>query len=313
MMRRDMTNEDIKYVYKREVPGTGLGVDVSGCKTTADVLKTAGLNWTVHTEKAFLNDGSEVPDARIVRRDLDGRQLGIVSPRYVPCQNEAAIAFTDNLINDGLEFLRAGSFRGGKSIWMMGKFQDRRNLFGDPIDQYIVITNSHDGSSSIRAAIIPIRIACSNALNMAFRKARFFWFCRHTGSLEGRLQEAQETLQLAGTYMDVFQEEMKNLNEIVLSPDQVKEHIIDLIPMPENPTKRIRDGINERRLELSDRFYHAEDLQDMPSTAYRFINAVSDYATHGKPKRKTSGYAETLFEKTVYGHPMLRDAMKKFA
>jgi len=52
------------------------------------------------------------------------------------------------------------------------------------------------------------------------------------------------------------------------------------------------------------RYFEAPDLQDVGKNAYRFINAVSDFATHATPLRKTTNYKENLFAKTVDGNPI---------
>ena len=56
------------------------------------------------------------------------------------------------------------------------------------------------------------------------------------------------------------------------------------------------------------RYFDAPDLQDVGRNAYRFINAVSDFATHAEPLRKTANYKENLFSRTVEGHPLIDKA-----
>ena len=53
------------------------------------------------------------------------------------------------------------------------------------------------------------------------------------------------------------------------------------------------------------RYYDAPDLQDVGKNGYRFINAVSDFATHAKPLRITANYKENLFARTVEGNAMI--------
>lgn len=55
---------------------------------------------------------------------------------------------------------------------------------------------------------------------------------------------------------------------------------------------------------------NASDLKDMPKNGYRFINAVSDFATHSQPLRETKNYRETLFNKTIEGNPITDKAFK---
>ena len=46
----------------------------------------------------------------------------------------------------------------------------------------------------------------------------------------------------------------------------------------------------------------------MGNNAYRFVNAVSDFATHAEPIRRTKNYKENLFLKTYEGNPMIDKA-----
>ena len=57
--------------------------------------------------------------------------------------------------------------------------------------------------------------------------------------------------------------------------------------------------------EVKIRFFDAPDLKDRGKSAYCFVNAVSDFATHSKPLRTSSNYKENLFARTVDGNAMI--------
>ena len=52
-------------------------------------------------------------------------------------------------------------------------------------------------------------------------------------------------------------------------------------------------------------YFDAPDLIGIGKNGYRFINAVSDFATHAKPIRKTKNFNENLFVRTVEGNPLI--------
>ena len=56
---------------------------------------------------------------------------------------------------------------------------------------------------------------------------------------------------------------------------------------------------------MKQRYFDAPDLMNTEKSAYRFINAVSDFATHTKPLRERANYKENLFAKTVDGNPLI--------
>ena len=62
------------------------------------------------------------------------------------------------------------------------------------------------------------------------------------------------------------------------------------------------------REDMKIRYFDAPDLQEVGKNAYRFVNAVSDFATHAEPLRKTANYKENLFSRTVDGNPMIDKA-----
>ena len=61
------------------------------------------------------------------------------------------------------------------------------------------------------------------------------------------------------------------------------------------------------------RYYDAPDLTHLGNNAYRFINAVSDFATHANPIRRSKNYNENLFMRTYEGNPMIDKAYQLLA
>ena len=57
-------------------------------------------------------------------------------------------------------------------------------------------------------------------------------------------------------------------------------------------------------------YYNAPDLEWAGKNGWRFVNAVSDFATHADPIRKTRNYNENLFLRTAEGNPMIDKAYK---
>ena len=59
------------------------------------------------------------------------------------------------------------------------------------------------------------------------------------------------------------------------------------------------------RADLKARYFDAPDLKEVPKNAYRFLNAVSDFTTHGKPLRESGNRRENLFAKVMDGNAAL--------
>ena len=64
-------------------------------------------------------------------RDTDQKVLGVVSDKYQVVQNEEAIAFTDALLGEGVQYETAGSLADGKMIWLLAKLPEKYIINGD--------------------------------------------------------------------------------------------------------------------------------------------------------------------------------------
>ena len=100
-------------------------------------------------------------------RNTDQNVLGIVTDRYKVVQNDEAFKFTDDLLGAGVRYETAGSLQDGKRIWLLAKLPQEYIIGGEQISPYLVFTNTHDGSGAIKVAVTPVRVVCSNTLNLA--------------------------------------------------------------------------------------------------------------------------------------------------
>ena len=69
-----------------------------------------------------------------------------------------------------------------------------------------------------------------------------------------------------------------------------------------------KKNLQRMKEEVKVRYCEAPDLAHVGKNAYRFVNAVSDFATHAKPLRERANYRENLFAKTVDGNAMIDKA-----
>lgn len=294
--------------YTREKPWHGLGVQVQEAPTSEKALWLAGLDWKVLQKDIYTEGRIKVTGYKANVRDSDGQVLGVVTDRYKVIQNEEAFAFTDALLGKGVRYETAGSLQKGKKVWMLARLPKEYIISGERISPYLVFSNTHDGSGAVRVAVTPIRVVCNNTLNLALDTARRSWSMIHTGNISGKIQEAADTLFRAEEYMDKLGKEIEDLRSVEITDQQVKEYIEILLPMEKEPTPAQARNMIRLRTDMKQRYYDAPDLQKVGNNAYRFINAVSDFATHSSPLRRTANYNENLFSRTVDGNPLIDKA-----
>ena len=86
---------------------------------------------------------------------------------------------------------------------------------------------------------------------------------------------------------------------------KVMEYMSEFFPVTEDMTAAQKKNNLSLLNDMKARYFDAPDLQGLGKNGYRFINAVSDFATHAEPIRRTKNYRENLFLKTVEGNPLI--------
>lgn len=294
--------------YVRETPWYGLGKRVSEAPNSKEALVLAGLNWKVKQEPIYTNKNEEIVGYKANVRNTDRKVIGVVTDRYKVIQNEEAFAFTDALLGEGVKYETAGSLQDGRKVWLLARMPQEYIISGERISPYLVFSNTHDGTGAVKVCATPIRVVCNNTLNLALTTAKRSWTMVHTGDIKGKLQEAQDTLFKAQDYMDKLGVAFDELRLKKLSDKQVMEYIQILLPIEDGTSAQQVRNMNKLREDMKMRYFDAPDLKSLGKNGYRFINAVSDFATHSEPLRKTSNYKENLFSRTMDGNVMIDKA-----
>lgn len=189
---------------------------VDDCKTSAEVMKEAKLNFTVDKceivakvpsvlndatmDDRFIHGGNSYVDIEnqyAIYRTDNNTPLGMVKGRYTPVQNIDAFNFFDDCIGkDKAIWQTAGCFDGGKRIFVSAKLPENILINGDPVENYLMFINSHDGSSGVKMMLTPIRVRCQNMLNAAIKQATSYITFRHTKTVHEKIWSATEMLSL---------------------------------------------------------------------------------------------------------------------
>lgn len=231
-------------------------IDVSDCQTSEEVMIKAGLNYRVdkcplvaqmefdinqqdkilddiNAGNAFTNNGKiyrECPNSFATYRTDINIPLGNVKSKYEIVQNTDAFKFFDDAIGkDRGIWQTAGCFGRGERIFVAAKLPNNINVNGDICDDYLVFTNSHDGSGSIQILFTPLRISCQNALRAAIRQAENFVRFKHTASVHSNISTGADILGISEKLRKDAEELFIHLREIRVTDDEVRVYIANNI------------------------------------------------------------------------------------
>lgn len=274
----------------------GLGKIVDQYPTSAEAIAYAGLDYTVEKRPLFTdslpNDLSlsgtgifvpkiDVPNYFATVRNDNNAVLGVVGKDYEVVQNRNAFDFFDAIVGggDGILYETAGALGKGERIFITAKLPGYIRVGRqDMIEQYLMLTTSHDGFGSITAAFTPVRVVCQNTLNAALRNNSNSFKIRHTASANDRLKQALTLMGISGNLAGELEGLFNQWAQVRITDKQVKK----LIQVAMAPN---RETISNLELGLLDKL----------STNYtNIVDSVYEYAL-GSPTQQMDTTAGTVF------------------
>ena len=162
-------------------------------------------------------------------RDDVNRTLGVVGRDYGIVQNTKAFEFLDFIAEcsgHAPQIVSAGALGFGERMFICAQLGEDSYLNpNDAIKNYVVFTNSHDGTGAVMCLFTPIRVVCQNTLNMAIRTCPNKVIFKHTKHIATRLDwEIEENRKKA---YEVFSKSVKFSEEFINNMLMLKEQKVD--------------------------------------------------------------------------------------
>ena len=282
------TNGKTAMAYFGEVPWHRLGTKLDNPATAEEAIQAAGLGYDVELTRLVTVNDIPVPDRRAVIRQDTNEVLGVVGTTYKPVQNRQCFGFMDAIVSEGaVQYHTAGALGKGERIWMLAKLPDeiRVKNSDDITEKYLLLSNSHDGSSSLRVHFTPIRVVCANTLAVAERKGRGQGISIvHKGDLHAKVQQAQEVLGLAKKVYEGVEERIQRLAYHYPSQRQLEEYFKFVYPDPTTgETTRAKNIRKEFARLFEEGIGH--DIPAVRHTSWAALNAVTEFVDHYRTTR----------------------------
>jgi phage/plasmid-like protein (TIGR03299 family) len=240
-------------MYTGEPPWHGLGTRLNGPANSADAIKAAGLDWEVIKVPLFVKSRrsyERIKDRFATIRAEPGLHaerrppFGIVGRSYVPLQNRDAFTWFDEIVGrKAAIYHTAGALGDGERVWILAKLPDVIRVIGDDIaEKFLLLSNSHDGTSSVQVKFTPIRVVCQNTLTMALSEGRSIRI-HHTPGLERQLKLAQTNLGIIETRFGEIGRAFRRMQSVSMNTERLTKFVSRVLPDP-------KDEEDERGLAL---------------------------------------------------------------
>jgi phage/plasmid-like protein (TIGR03299 family) len=217
-----------------------------------------------------------------VRTDIN-IPLGIVGSKYTVIQNEEAFDFMDSIIGKLGTYETCGALGAGETVFMTVKITNEMTVNKDVINQYLLLTMSHDGSSSIQIMYTPIRVVCNNTLTAAIRGNKNKVNVTHTKNAKVRLELAKQTLGLVEHNTLKYKDMFEFLGKKYISDNKAKEIIKKSLGIDTEINERLlstrAQNINNMALSY---YYNGIGQENIVGTAWGVFNGVTGYLQNVK-------------------------------
>ncbi len=280
-------------------PWHGLGTVIENAATSREAIALACLHWTVEQWPIETVDPNTqvryTADRHVanVRTDTNA-VLGVVGKQYHPFQNRDAFEFMDSIVGDKLAmFETAGALRDGRIVWMLARIpREYRAGSDDVIKPYVLLVNSHDGSSALRMIATTVRVVCMNTLHLALSRAAHTSSkggskgegisIRHRPNLEERVREAREKLGIVAARFDQFDEELHRMLDRQMRSLDLRDYFHAVLPTPaDDATERKKRTHRDTIRQFHENFENeSNSLAGVRGSVWAAYNAVSEWADH---------------------------------
>jgi phage/plasmid-like protein (TIGR03299 family) len=295
--RLEIRNGEASMFYVGEPPWHKLGTPLSKPATAAEAIRLAKLDWRVHKVPLYASDGvvNHSLDRMygVVRSDMWGKPdcpvLGIVGEAYTPLQNSEAFSFFDPIVGkDAAIYHTAGVLRDGERIWIMAKLPSDIIVKGDDVaEKYLLLSNSHDGQSSVQVKFTPIRVVCQNTLTMALSEGRTIRVA-HTKDMADRLERARAMLGIIERRYDGIGLTFQRMCKVQVDRERLSGYLSKVFPDPtdeEDETARRRALHNRLLAEHLFDQGKGNNVAGVRGTLWAAYNGVTELVDHRETKQ----------------------------
>ena len=288
-----------------KTPWHGLGISIDDDKKLSikEGIEAAGLDWQVslcplqimsHSNMIATGISEDVADKfngchdKFVNkfatvRMSDKSVLGVVGPEYVPVQNlEVFEWFQPFLDAEQATLETAGSLYLGAKVWVLAKLNRPPMDMGqgDLIEKFLLLSNSHDATQSVRVGFTPTRVVCANTLSLAHsQKQSNLIRIRHSSKVKENLSAIRDTVDTINQSFEASAIEYRKLMNRGINQNDLRKYCKLVIEVnPEIPDRDLPTRTQNRLDELMK--LCNSGIGNDGKTWYSAYNGITEFLSH---------------------------------
>jgi len=312
----EITKNGAAMAYTGETPWHNLGRKVDHAMTAAEAIVAAQMDWEVGLRPVYSPVAHEtglityqaIPGKKSVVRNNDQKALGVVGNKYMPLQNREAFSFFDAVVGEKLAMYHTvGSLFGGRKIWLLAKVPREffvKGLEQEKIDEYMLLQNSHDGSSAVKILLTSVRVVCNNTLTQAISDGSGMYKLRHTSSIGDKVSAVRDAMGIVDYKFKLFEDLSNRLANAPINSAKVDEFFekMGLKVMP-GDSDVARSRTTTQRLSILEKIENGKGNTHpaIKGTAWALLNGYTEYVDHVRKIKGKDDVADRRMDSVLFG------------
>lgn len=250
------------------------------------------LNWDVETQPLYAQSGQLINGFKRLVHSENKNTLHICKDSYTPILNQELQHVAQKIAdNYGFKLEGFADFKEGRKVLAYLKNDSALSVAGFPSGDYLIIGNSHDGSSCFFIGASNVMYRCSNM----FTSTKQHWKLNHRSGYKQKLADLVEVYDLYFNEKTQMYEQLNRMAEVHTNGDdayQLAQHVLKIEDGNSLSTRmqNIRGEILES--------IHTE-CNALGYNAFGLFNGITHYTTHKLNSKNNMfgnpfGHANTL-------------------
>jgi hypothetical protein len=240
-----------------------------------------------------------VTDRKAIVNSSTGAVLNTPKLGYTPLHNsqlESAAQMMAEASGGTVEGFE--TFQGGKKVLAYVKAENHTGeINGNKIEDYIVIGNSHDGSSSIFIGTSTTLLRCSNQ----FAEIQRDFSIRHSGQIALKFEEALSHYKKYYAQRDIMHKKFVEMSKVKIDSSLIASLTDRLFDVDRVAISREEKEMSTQKQNQLNGFNISleREMTDLGSNLWGYFNAVTHYSTHTRGAKGKNYEANNSFGNVV--------------
>jgi hypothetical protein len=246
-------------------------------------MQTQNLNWDV-VERPLFSNFKKVEGYKAIFRNDTNELLHVARNTYTPTTNERFLETVYKLSQiTGFPVELYDEVAGGRKTLAFLKCLEPTKINGFDFKDYLMVGNSHDGSTGFFMGNSNIMVRCENRFTKHFRQVQV----HHTKNHDARINVLTNSLQNYTSQRQKFYDEFSEYIDFEIVEENKESLVNTIVELTEEEREDCK-LISTKKQNIMSNIHHSIDIETkaLGNNLFGLFNGITHYTTHSRKQRE---------------------------